>query len=72
MSSPEQDDPYNARIEKTGCAEENEILQLCFYDKKDWRLCKEEMQRFRTCFQNNQQNAGSKALARSEKNEKKH
>ncbi|KAI8096522.1 uncharacterized protein BX664DRAFT_324180 [Halteromyces radiatus] len=59
------DDPYNARIEKTGCAQENEDLQLCFYDKRDWRLCKEEMQRFRQCFIANANNAGSQELKAS-------
>ncbi|KAI9308675.1 hypothetical protein BJ944DRAFT_259821 [Cunninghamella echinulata] len=66
----EEEDPYNARIEKTGCAQENEDLQLCFYDKRDWRLCKEEMQRFRKCFTANLSNAGSHELKRAE-NEKK-
>ncbi|CAO3610207.1 unnamed protein product [Cunninghamella echinulata] len=62
--------PYNARIEKTGCAQENENLQLCFYDKRNWRLCKEEMQRFRQCFTAKSSNAGSRELKQAE-NEKK-
>ncbi|ORY97349.1 hypothetical protein BCR43DRAFT_413689, partial [Syncephalastrum racemosum] len=49
----EEDDPYNARIEKTGCAQENEDLLICYADKKDWRLCAAEMQKFRKCFQAN-------------------
>ncbi|KAI8329589.1 hypothetical protein BD560DRAFT_293556, partial [Blakeslea trispora] len=52
----EEEDPYNARIEKTGCYKENEALQLCFYDKKDWRLCQEEMKAFRACFTRNSRN----------------
>lgn len=64
----EEDDPYNARIEKTGCYKENEILQLCFYDTRDWRKCKDEMQAFRDCFTKNKNNAGSKELIESEKN----
>ena len=62
----EEDDPYNARIERTGCAQENEDLQICFYDKKDWRLCQEEMKRFRQCFQANSKNAGSQELKASQ------
>ncbi|KAI7862819.1 hypothetical protein BDF14DRAFT_1735322 [Spinellus fusiger] len=66
-----EDDPYNARIERTGCAQENEVLQLCIYDKKDWRLCKEEMQKFRKCYQSSKNNAGSQALSMSENERKK-
>lgn len=62
----DEEDPYNARIERTGCAQENEDLQICFYDKKDWRLCAKEMQRFRQCFQSNTKNAGSRELKASE------
>ncbi|KAI9494209.1 hypothetical protein BDB00DRAFT_820143 [Zychaea mexicana] len=62
----EEDDPYNARIERTGCAQENEDLQICFYDKKDWRLCQKEMKRFRQCFQANTKNAGSQELKASQ------
>ncbi|KAI9317886.1 hypothetical protein BX666DRAFT_1856543 [Dichotomocladium elegans] len=65
----EEEDPYNARIERTGCAQENEDLQLCFYDKKDWRLCKEEMKRFRECFQSNSKNAGSQELKASQEDQ---
>ncbi|KAI8056294.1 uncharacterized protein B0P05DRAFT_440670, partial [Gilbertella persicaria] len=49
----EEEEPYNARIKKTGCFEENEALQLCFYDTKDWRQCQEEMKAFRDCFTRN-------------------
>ncbi|KAI8372374.1 hypothetical protein EDC96DRAFT_500878 [Choanephora cucurbitarum] len=63
----EEEDPYNARIEKTGCYKENEALQLCFYDKRDWRLCQEEMKAFRACFTKNSKNAGSQELLASSK-----
>lgn len=63
----EEDDPYNARIEKTGCFQENEDLQLCFFDTKDWRKCKEEMQAFRDCFIKTKSNAGSQELIASAK-----
>lgn len=67
VDEDEDDDPYNARIEKTGCHQENEDLQLCFFDTKDWRKCKEEMQAFRECFIKNSNNAGSKELVESAK-----
>lgn len=70
LEHEEEDDPYNLRIEKTGCAQENEDLQLCFYDKRDWRLCKDEMQRFRQCFMANSSNAGSTELKASEQQQR--
>ncbi|KAM7203653.1 hypothetical protein V8F20_003948 [Naviculisporaceae sp. PSN 640] len=29
---------------------ENTKLTDCYYEKKDWRLCKAEMERFRQCW----------------------
>jgi cytochrome c oxidase assembly factor 4 len=43
-------DEYEERIRKTGCYNENEALQLCFYKHKDWRKCKEEMDKFKACY----------------------
>ena len=43
-------DEYNQRIIVTGCAKENEELQLCFADKKDWRLCQKELNKFKKCW----------------------
>lgn len=65
--SNEEEDPYNARIEKTGCFQENERVLICYYENKDWRKCKEEMQAFRDCFIKNKNNAGSKELSESKK-----
>jgi hypothetical protein len=31
------------RIFSTGCADENAKLTDCYYDKKDWRACKQEV-----------------------------
>ncbi|KAI8987523.1 hypothetical protein BDF20DRAFT_850728 [Mycotypha africana] len=67
IEEEEEEDPYNARIEKTGCYQENEDLQICFYDTKDWRQCKKEMEAFRACFIKNKNNAGSKELIESAK-----
>ncbi|KAI8986001.1 hypothetical protein BDB01DRAFT_720944 [Pilobolus umbonatus] len=66
-----EEDPYNTRIEKTGCYQENEALQLCFYDTKDWRQCKKEMQAFRACFIKSKDNAGSQELIESDKQTQK-
>ena len=46
----EEEDPYITRIRKTGCFKQHEALQDCYYDKKDWRACKEEMLQFKQCF----------------------
>ncbi|ORX50479.1 hypothetical protein DM01DRAFT_1308184 [Hesseltinella vesiculosa] len=69
-STDDEKDPYDLRIEKTGCAKENEALLLCYYDKHDWRLCQEEMKRFRACYTANVHNAGSHELKQSEQLDK--
>jgi cytochrome c oxidase assembly factor 4 len=58
-SDADESDPYIERIAKTGCQEENEMLQLCSYEKKDWRLCQEELIKFRECWRKNKANVGS-------------
>lgn len=44
-------DEYDERIQRTGCSDENEDLQMCYARTKDWRLCKKEMDAFKSCFQ---------------------
>ncbi|KAG2172497.1 hypothetical protein INT44_006670 [Umbelopsis vinacea] len=61
-TSDQEEDAYDARIQKTGCQEENDTLLICYADKRDWRLCHAEMQAFRNCYQKNKQNAGSQDL----------
>ncbi|TPX32156.1 hypothetical protein SmJEL517_g04714 [Synchytrium microbalum] len=51
----DEDDEYTSRIKKTGCLEFHEKLQDCYYGKKDWRACKQEMADFRDCFDKYQQ-----------------
>ncbi|KAK4452680.1 hypothetical protein QBC34DRAFT_377174 [Podospora aff. communis PSN243] len=46
----DEPDEWDKRIFSTGCAEENTKLTDCYYEKKDWRLCKAEMERFRQCW----------------------
>ncbi|KAF9948240.1 hypothetical protein BGZ65_008214 [Modicella reniformis] len=49
----EEEDEYDKRIARTGCAAENEALQLCFAEKHDWRACKDVMIAFRECWKRN-------------------
>ena len=46
----DEEDPWIKRIRKSGCFKEHESLQDCFFDKKDWRHCRDEMMAFKACF----------------------
>ena len=48
----EEDDRVSLAIKKTGCAELNDELAMCYFDKKDWRQCKTEMVAFKSCMDN--------------------
>ncbi|OAF57973.2 hypothetical protein VC83_05404 [Pseudogymnoascus destructans] len=39
----DEPDEWDKRIFSTGCATENTKMNDCFYEKKDWRQCKEEV-----------------------------
>ncbi|KAK4893868.1 hypothetical protein LTR27_007894 [Elasticomyces elasticus] len=58
-------DEWDKRIFSTGCAgdypvsqrppnadgtDENTTLNDCFFEKKDWRACKDEMEAFKQCW----------------------
>ncbi|KAJ4412180.1 hypothetical protein N0V91_000648 [Didymella pomorum] len=47
----DEPDDWDKRIFSTGCADENAKLTDCYYEKKDWRACKAEMEIFRRCWQ---------------------
>ncbi|KAF2026155.1 hypothetical protein FB567DRAFT_330742 [Paraphoma chrysanthemicola] len=47
----DEPDDWDKRIFSTGCADENAKLTDCYYEKKDWRACKQEMETFRQCWQ---------------------
>ncbi|KAG0048183.1 hypothetical protein BGZ83_006813 [Gryganskiella cystojenkinii] len=49
----EDEDEYEKRIERTGCAAENELLQDCYAEKHDWRQCKDAMTAFKDCWKRN-------------------
>ncbi|GMM36701.1 Coa4 protein [Saccharomycopsis crataegensis] len=46
----DEPDEWDKRIIKTGCAKENFDLQICYADKRDWRQCTKEMEVFRNCW----------------------
>ncbi|KAL1589191.1 hypothetical protein WHR41_02270 [Cladosporium halotolerans] len=46
----DEPDEWDKRIFSTGCSEENTKLNDCFYEKKDWRACKDEMEAFKQCW----------------------
>ncbi|GAB7339259.1 hypothetical protein MBLNU457_5914t1 [Dothideomycetes sp. NU457] len=46
----DEPDEWDKRIFSTGCSEENTRLNDCFYEKKDWRACKSEMEAFKQCW----------------------
>ncbi|OAG08130.1 uncharacterized protein CC84DRAFT_1214662 [Paraphaeosphaeria sporulosa] len=43
MQDDDEPDDWDKRIFSTGCADENMKLTDCYYEKKDWRLCKKEV-----------------------------
>ncbi|KXN74798.1 hypothetical protein CONCODRAFT_76678, partial [Conidiobolus coronatus NRRL 28638] len=45
----DEEDEFDLRIKRTGCYDNHIKLQDCYFDKKDWRLCKEEMKAFKAC-----------------------
>ncbi len=61
-------DPFNQRIQDTGCFALHEALQDCHFDTKDWRACKAPMKAFRECMERYAaaSAASSRARARAE------
>ncbi|OMP84460.1 Cytochrome oxidase assembly factor 4 [Diplodia seriata] len=55
-------DDWDKRIFSTGCAQENATMTDCYYETKDWRACKREMEAFRECWkrQGNNQRTSTK------------
>ncbi|EEA24763.1 hypothetical protein EYB25_004132 [Talaromyces marneffei] len=51
-TSHEEDEPddWDKRIFSTGCAAEQLKMNDCYYDTRDWRSCKKEMEAFRECW----------------------
>ena len=54
----EEEDPYNTRIERSGCASYHYQLLDCYRDRgEDWRKCQEELKQFKECMINQQKNS---------------
>ncbi|KAF2712061.1 hypothetical protein K504DRAFT_400493 [Pleomassaria siparia CBS 279.74] len=49
----DEPDEWDKRIFSTGCSDENMKLTDCYYEKKDWRVCKKEMEVFKECWKRN-------------------
>ncbi|KAL2218098.1 hypothetical protein M432DRAFT_657236 [Thermoascus aurantiacus ATCC 26904] len=51
-SNEDDDEPdeWDKRIFSTGCAAEQLKMNDCYYEKRDWRACKKEMEAFRECW----------------------
>lgn len=47
----EDEDPVDAMISKTGCLKLHHAVQMCIAEKKDWRLCQDEVNEFRKCIE---------------------
>ncbi|KAI1078771.1 hypothetical protein F5B20DRAFT_581807 [Whalleya microplaca] len=58
----DEPDEWDKRIFSTGCADENMKLTDCYFEKKDWRACKKEMEVFRQCWKrhNNDERTSTK------------
>lgn len=45
----EDEDPFDARIRKSGCAKFHFALQDCVDQHKDFRACQQHMKDFKVC-----------------------
>lgn len=45
----EEEDPFDARIRRSGCADFHYKLQECMDSKKDWRACQVDVAAFKEC-----------------------
>lgn len=45
----EEEDPVEAMVSRTGCAEQHWALQECMAEQRDWRRCQAQVQAFRQC-----------------------
>mmetsp|Transcript_7483 Transcript_7483/g.19241 ORF Transcript_7483/g.19241 Transcript_7483/m.19241 type:complete len:84 (-) Transcript_7483:2486-2737(-) len=46
-------DPWEARIEASGCAPQHYALQDCYAETGDWRKCQSLMKAFQLCMSKN-------------------
>lgn len=50
VESDDEPDEWDKRIFSTGCSAEQTQMNDCYFDKKDWRICRKEMEIFRECW----------------------
>jgi cytochrome c oxidase assembly factor 4 len=43
------------KLTRIGCIEEHYKVQDCYYESRDWRKCKNEVEAFRNCLQTKKQ-----------------
>ncbi|EON67817.1 hypothetical protein W97_07072 [Coniosporium apollinis CBS 100218] len=62
VEDDDEPDDWDKRIFSTGCSQENAKMTDCYFEKKDWRACKSEMEAFRECWkrQGNDQRTATK------------
>ena len=46
-------DLVDEAIKKSGCVNENNAIQECFYEHKDWRKCTKEVKAMKECWSKN-------------------
>ncbi|CAG9943620.1 unnamed protein product [Clonostachys rosea f. rosea IK726] len=56
VEDDDEPDEWDKRIFSTGCADENAKMTDCYFEKKDWRACTEEMAQFRECWKSHGNN----------------
>lgn len=49
IDDDEEEDPFDTRIKKSGCADLHYALLDCMDQHKDWRKCQEHVQAFKVC-----------------------
>ena len=49
----EERDPFDMRLEESGCSRYHYELQECYFEHNDWRKCQKEMKAFHECMQRN-------------------
>ncbi|KUJ20675.1 uncharacterized protein LY89DRAFT_695255 [Mollisia scopiformis] len=54
VEDDDEPDDWDKRIFSTGCSVENAKMTDCYFEKKDWRQCKDELETFRKCWKQHQ------------------
>lgn len=50
IEDDDEPDDWDKRIFSTGCSAEQTKMNDCYFDKKDWRTCRKEMEIFKECW----------------------